>query len=155
MDLQNVDLNKSIKADLIDAKFKNLKWITPSFPNNPKKEIDLIRETVEVLIRDKRSKMMITEYQFFSVILEENLNIPNRWYTHDNNSYPLENHKYYEFYKKHFASLIKRKNIEVIYITGFVTGDSKIKNFQIYMDNICFTKEEINEISTAYILNRC
>ena len=30
MDLQKVDLNKSIKADLIDVKIKNLQWITPA-----------------------------------------------------------------------------------------------------------------------------
>ena len=94
---------------------------------------------------------MITEYQFFSLILEENLNIPNRWYTHDNNSYPLQNHKYYKFYKEHFTNLIKKNNIEVIYITG----DSKIKNFQIYLDNICFTEEEINEISKMHELKKC
>ena len=91
----------------------------------------------------------------FSIILEQNLNIPNRWYTHDNNSYPLENHKYYKFYKKHFTGLITKNNIEVIYIAGFVTGDSKIKNFQIYMDDTCFIEEEINEISTMYELRKC
>ena len=130
MDLQHVDLSLAAKADLIDSKLKNLKWITPSFPQNPKKEIDLIRQTIDVLKKDKRNKMMITEYQFFSIILEENLNIPNRWYTHDNNSYPLENHKYYKFYKKHFTNLVEKNDIEVVYITGFVTGDSKIKNFE-------------------------
>ena len=151
MDLQNVDLSKSIDASLIDIKLKNLKWITPPFSQNPKREIDLIKQTIEVLKKDKRKKMMITEYQFFSLILEENLNIPNRWYTHDNNSYPLENHKYYNFYKEHFTKLIKKNNIEVIYITG----DSKIKNFKIYMDNICFTEEEINEISKMHELKKC
>ena len=99
--------------------------------------------------------MMITEYQFFSLILEENLNIPNRWYTHDNNSYPLKNQKYYKFYKNHLTNLIKRNDIEVIYIFGFVTGDSKIENFKIYMDEICFRDEEINEMFTAYELRKC
>jgi len=151
MDLQNVDLKTSIDASLIDSKLKNLKWITPSFPLDPRKEIDLIKQTIEVLKQDKRNKMMITEYQFFSLILEENLNIPNRWYTHDNNSYPLKNHKYYKFYKDHITNLIKKNNVEVIYITG----DSKIKNFQIYLDNICFTEEEINEISKMHELKKC
>ena len=155
MDLQNVDLNNSVKGDLLDIKFENLRWITPSFPFNPEKEISLLKEIIEVLKNDKRNKMVITEYQMFSIILEQNLNIPNRWYTHDNNSYPLENHKYYKFYKKHFAGLITKNNIEVIYITGFVTGDSKIKNFQIYMDDTCFIEEEINEISTMYELRKC
>ena len=37
----------------------------------------------------------MTDYQFLSFLTEKNLNIPNRWYTHDNNSYPLDNHKYF------------------------------------------------------------
>ena len=40
------------------------------------------------------------------------------------------------------TKVIKKNNVEVIYITG----DSKIKNFQIYLDNICFTEEEITKI---------
>jgi len=155
MDLQKVDLNKSVKADLIDAKLKNLQWITPQFPSNPNKEIKLIKEMIEVLKSDSRKKMIITEYQFFSIILEENLNIPNRWYTHDNNSYPLENHKYFKFYKDHFMNVIKKDNVEVIYIFGFVTGNEKIKNFQIYMKDICFEEKEINEIATSYKLKKC
>ena len=151
MDLQNVNLDLSLNADSIDTKFNNLKWITPSFPNNPQKEIDFIKEIIKILKEDNRNKMVITEYQFFSIILEQNLNIPNRWYTHDNNSYPLKNHKYYKFYKKHFTKLIKEKNIEVIYITG----DIKIKNFQIYMDNVCFDEKKINEISSMFELKNC
>ena len=151
MDLQNVNLDLSLNADSIDAKFKNLKWVTPSFPKNPQKEMDFIKQIIEVLKEDNRNKMMITEYQFFSIILEQNLNIPNRWYTHDNNSYPLENHKYYEFYKKHFTKLIKEKNIEVIYITG----DIKIENFQSYINNVCFDEKKINEISTMHELKKC
>jgi len=151
MDLQNVNLDLSLNADLIDTKFESLKWITPSFPNDPKKEIDFIKQIIEVLKNDTRNKMMITEYQFFSIILEQNLNIPNRWYTHDNNSYPLKNHKYYKFYKKHFTKIIKEKNIEVIY----VTGDIKIENFKIYMDNVCFDEIKINEISSMHELKKC
>lgn len=151
MDLQNVNLDLSLNADLIDTKFESLKWITPSFPNDPKKEIDFIKQIIEVLKNDTRNKMMITEYQFFSIILEQNLNIPNRWYTHDNNSYPLKNHKYYKFYKKHFTKIIKEKNIEVIY----VTGDIKIENFKIYMDNVCFDEIKINEISSTHELKKC
>ena len=99
--------------------------------------------------------MMITEYQFFSIILEENLNIPNRWYTNDNNSYPLKNHKYFKFYKEHFMNVIRKNDVEVVYIFGFITGKSKIKNFQVYMEDICFDEEKINEITTRYKIKKC
>ena len=41
------------------------------------------------------------------------------------------------------------------YIFGFITGDSKIENFRIYMDDPCFEQKEINEISTSYKLKKC
>ena len=97
MDLQNVDLGLSARGDLIHKKFNNLKWITPAFSQNPKKEIELLKEVVDVLNEDQRSTMLMTHYKFFQTILEKNLNMPNRSYTNDNNSYPLANHKYYKY----------------------------------------------------------
>ena len=29
--------------------------------------------------------MVLTHYQFLTVVIDENLNIPNRWYTNDGN----------------------------------------------------------------------
>ena len=52
-------------------------------------------------------------------------------------------------------NVIKKDNVEVIYIFGFITGDEKIKNFQIYMQDICFEEKEINEIATSYTLKNC
>ena len=151
MDLQNVDLGLSARGDLIHKKFNNLKWITPAFSQNPKKEIELLKEVVDVLNEDQRSTMLMTHYNFFQTILEKNLNMPNRWYTNDNNSYPLANHKYYKYYKNYFMNFIKKNNIEVIYMVG----DPKIKNFKIYVDNICFVDKKINEITMMHELKKC
>ena len=57
--------------------------------------------------------MVMTQHQFFSLVLEENLYIPNRWYTHDNNSYPLKNHKYFEFYKEHLEKILNSQNFGI------------------------------------------
>ena len=151
MDLQNVDLSKYEMASLIDPKFGNLKWISPAFSKDPKKEISLIKTALDKIKNDERNKMLITHYNFFQTILDQDLNIPNRWYTSDNNSYPLKNHKYYNFYKKHLIRHVEKNNIEVIYIVG----DQKIENFLIYMDNICVQEEKINEISMIYKLKKC
>ena len=48
-------------------------------------------------------------------------------------------------------SLIKKNKIEVIY----TVGDPKLKNFKIYMENICFSKHEINKILTMNNLTKC
>ena len=42
MEFQNIDLNKSVDASLIDQKFLGLKWISPEFSENPLEEVDLI-----------------------------------------------------------------------------------------------------------------
>ena len=95
--------------------------------------------------------MVITPYQFFSIILEENLNIPNRWYGHENASYPFEGHKYHKFYKEHFSNKIKDNDIEVIYTIGF----PKIEDFNSYISNTCFEQIKINEISLINNLKKC
>ena len=98
MDLQNVNFDEAVSANLIDQKFQDLKWINPLFPGDPMDEVNLIKETINKIKIDKRRKMILTPYQFFSVILEEDLNIPNRWYL-NNASHPFVGHKYFDFYK--------------------------------------------------------
>ena len=151
MDLQLVQLETSVNANKLDKKFKNLKWVTPAFAKNPQKEIKLLEEALEHLRENNKNKMVLTYYQFFSLLLEEDLNIPNRWYTNDNNSYPLKNHKYFNYYKKHFNDNLKNNKIEVVYSIGH----PKLENFLQYTDNVCFDKSTINEITTVYNLRKC
>ena len=94
--------------------------------------------------------MIITPYQFFSAILGEDLNIPNRWYL-ANASHPVKGHKYYKFYEDHFKNNIRKNDIQVIYNIG----SRKIEDFQIYMDNICFIKRKINKITSILELKKC
>ena len=151
MDLQNVNLGNAINANLLDKKFKNLKWITPFFSGTPQEEIDLLKKTVETMRNDNRKKMVITPYQFFSIILEEDLSIPNRWYGFENASYPSKNHKYFKFYKEHFENNLINNNIQVIYTVGF----PKLEDFQPYMPDICFEKIKINAIASSHELKKC
>ena len=151
MDLQQVDLNKSINAIYLDKKLKNLRWITPAFSENPKKEINLLRETLNEIKKDKRIKMVMTHYQFFSLLAQENLHIPNRWYTHDNNSYPLKNHKYFKFYEEHLLENILKNDIEVIY----TIGDPNFEDYKVYLKNICFDKLNLNIITDIYKIKNC
>jgi hypothetical protein len=152
MDLQNVNLKDSIKGDLLDKKLKGLKWITPEFSENPEEEIKLISEALQHIKNQKKEKMVITQYQFFSILLEENLNILNRWYTPDNNSYPRENHKYFQFYLDHLVENINNNNIRVIYI---VDNDLSIKYLPMAKANLCYDTENINKITKVYKLKKC
>ena len=158
MDLQNTDLSKAVNASLLDKKFKNLKWINPFFSGNPQDEINLLKNTVKLIKDDDREKMVVTNYQFFSVILEEDLNIPNRWYLRTASaSHPQKDHKYYKFYKDHFEKILSKNNIQVIYTVGFSNNKTirLQKDFESYTDNICFDKFVINGISSGFKLRKC
>jgi len=157
MDLQFVDLSKAIDASLIDVKLKNLKWITPFYyGKNPTKEINLIKNTINILKNDNREKMVITNYQFFSLILEQDLNIPNRWSLHHHNLYPFKNNKYFEYYKDFFNKKLKSSKVEVIYIIKSHPKESiKIEHFEIYLDDICFKDSKISEILFSHEIVSC
>ena len=143
MDLQNVNLSQAIDAKIINKKFDNLKWITPFFSGKPEDEIRLIKGALNEIEKDKRKIMIITQYQFFSLILERDLNIPNRWYGHENASHPFKGHPYFEFYRDHLNSVIGKNDIEVIYTVGKI----KIDDFSDYLEGSCFKKKKINDIS--------
>ena len=95
--------------------------------------MDLIKTAISVISNDSRKKIVITHYQFLSLILDEDLNILNRWYLWDNNTHPTENHKYFDFYKKFTTKNFEQNEISVIYLLG--SDDeipfSKIKNYFI------------------------
>ena len=99
MDLQNVNLDKAVSGKLLDIRFNGLKWITHDFENNINEEISLLKDSINIIKDDSRKKMVITSYQFIGALTDQYINTLNRWYTHNNVSYPLNNHKYYKFYK--------------------------------------------------------
>jgi hypothetical protein len=156
MDLQHVDLTKALEASLIDQKLNKLKWITPYYPKNPEKEINLLKNAIKVLKNEKRKKMVITHYQFFSLILEQDLNIPNRWSLYHPNIYPIKNNKYVKYYEDFFNKNLKLNNIEVIYIIKSKPNENiKIEQFKIHLDNICIKTEVIDELLSAHELQKC
>ena len=96
--------------------------------------------------------MVLTHYQFFSLVLNENLNIANRWYTNDGNSYPLKNSKYSKFYEKHLRDHLKENKIKNIYLIGDQNFDDF---FSMFFDKDCYKKKLINKISKVYKPKSC
>ena len=70
-ELSSVDLSKSVPATKIHDKLKGLQWISPEYKNNVEQEINLINNIKNHLKSDKRKKMVVTNYSFFSIILNE------------------------------------------------------------------------------------
>jgi len=152
-DLENIDKHKAINANLVNKNFKNLKWISKL--DDPKNELIVIKEAMEVIVNDDREKTLITHYQFMSTILDKPLNILNRWYLWDNNTHPTENHKYFEFYKSLVNKNVKKNNVEVIYLLG-QENEIKFENIKNYFTETCFeSKTIIQDRFSSHKLIKC
>ena len=156
MDLQNINLSKAVDANLLDERFKKLKWITPSYySKSPKEEIELLRQSIKIIKNDLNEKMLITHYQFFSLILDENLHIPNRWYF-PNQTFPASKEiKYYDQYVKKFNEKLDKNKIKTIYIAETFPGEFNFMNFRDLLKNRCFYKEDYNKILYSIKIKKC
>ena len=150
-ELNYVDFTLSSSASEVDIKLKGLKWITPRYKNNPKDEIKIINEIKLHLQNDKRKKMLITNYSFFSVILNEKLFSPSRWYLLDGTDYPLKENRHFSSYKNLLINLINKNNIETIY-TIYPLESSIIR---AYFDESCFQEIKISDMLMSYELKNC
>ncbi len=154
MEFQNIDLSKSVDASLIDQKFFGLKWISPEFSENPLEEVGLINAITQILKKDDRKKMIITHHQFFSSILNEDLNIPNRWYYPDNTFPASKSNTYFETYKSFFINKINNEKIEVIYI--IMVNPSIWQNIYLnYFDEGCYETKNVNELLISIDIKNC
>ena len=142
-DLENIDKNNAINANLIHQNFKNLKWVN-KFEDDPNFEINLLKNAIKIIDEDDRDKLLITHYQFFSTILGKKINILNRWYLWDNNTHPTENHKYFNFYKEMVKKNILSNNIKVIYLLG-QKNEISFQNVKNYFTDLCFESKTIVE----------
>ena len=153
-ELSNVNFNLSKNANLIDKKLTGLNWITPNFKNNPEDEISFLKYTVEILKEDKRKKMVLTNYLFFSTILNEKLHAPSRTFTLDGISFPLKGSKYYSIYKKHFLEIIKNNKIQVIY---FISSDYSVPDRFVYdyLDKECINEHSFTNQLKKFEIKKC
>jgi hypothetical protein len=157
-ELKNVNFELAVQGSKINKNLKGLNWITPQFKSNPEEEINLINKISHILKKDKRNKMLITNYPFFSVILNENFFSPSRVYTGDGTTHPIKNNKYVKTYKILIDNLIRKNNIEVIYVTNIIDDNINLKylNFN-YIDSYqnCFKKISLIEELVMYNLKNC
>ena len=141
-DLESLDKSKAINAKQIHQNLDSLKWLSKN--DVPEIDVEVLQKAIRVIENDKREKTLITHYQFISTVLDENLNILNRWYLWDNNTHPTENHKYFDNYKSLVNKNIKSNNVEVIYLLGQKNEIifDKVKN---YFTDVCFKSKTLVE----------
>ena len=150
MDLEKVNLEIALPASELSPRLKNLKWITPlDYSKNPKEEFVFLKKVIDLLKKDKRNKTIITHYQFFSLILDEDLNILNRWYL-DHNTHPTKNHKYFNYYKDFVNKNLANNNVEVIYLVSFTEKEMTFDNIKVYFTEKCFKNNFLIENKLSY-----
>ncbi len=152
MDLHNANLSKAIDSKFFDKKLRGLKWITPQQPNDPKTEMLKLEEAIQIIKNDNSSKVIVTDYQFISVILSFYDNSPNKvWYSR--HVYPSKRNKYFSIYKKFFIEKIKDKKIKTIYIVKPMFGvHDALKDV---LDTECVSTIIVNEILEKHLIKKC
>ena len=148
--LQETNLDLAVDANYIHPKLKGLKWINHTYANNPKEEMDLIKESLPHLKNDSSNIMLLTEYIFISSILKRDFNYPVRWPS-DDVSNPDENNKYYSFFISFIKKLIIDKNIETIYTTLPTNLDS----ISAIFTNDCLKSQNINKMLVRHDIKNC
>ena len=137
--LRESDLSKSVNAKVLSNKLKNLRWLTHHYPNDPNYEIKNLIETMKIIEKDNRKKMIVTDYQFLTVELSMRDNSAARiWWRH--HIYPVPGYKYYEEWKSFLLTKINRENIEVIYTIHPLEGENDI--FEGMLNQECYSKEK-------------
>ena len=150
-ELNNVNFSFGIKGDKIDKKFLGLVWITPEYKNNVNKEIILIKDTKLYLAKDNRTKMVITNYSFFSALLNQKLFSPIRWFVENGVSHPLKDNKYFNHYESFIINKIKDNKIKVIYTIKPVPTSY----LQELLGYNCIKTLQVNDILNAHSVLNC
>jgi len=153
MDLRNVDMRKAVDAQILDDKLRGLKWISCLKPNNPKKEISLLLEVIDIIKNDKRNKSIITDYQFISVILSLYDFSPSHVWFINHVVHQDKESKYFKKYKQLFVNQLKENKIEIAYLIKPLWQTNEV--FEKGLNINCFKKIKITEILDSYILQEC
>ena len=152
-DLGKTNTKIAIDAKVLDNKLSGLKWITPLYPNDPKKEISRLKEAINIIKNDARNKSIITDYQFISVILSTYDNSPSQVWFINHILNQEENSKYFKIYKNFFINKLKENKIEIVYIVKPLWGGDDV--FEKGLNKNCIKKMKITEILDSYLLQQC
>jgi len=152
IELENVNFSLAQDATQLDKRLLGLKWITPHYPGKPQKEIYFLIDAKNILLEEEKEKIVITDYQFFSSLINNRFPSPNKWY--DELSIPHKKNKYYDVHKEFFLSKVKKNKIKHL----FFIGKDKIemdffKDF--FNENECVFSSQLNELLVKFDISKC
>ena len=151
MELSTADFSMSVDGQILDKSLKGLNWISPRFINNPTLEINLINQTKNFVIKDKKNKIIITNYQILPMITKNMNFAPNKWF--DDLSEPNRDNEYFETYQNFFYKSLKKQNIQNVYLVG---GEKKMIAFKrIFNKKNCLKISRVNQLTTKINIENC
>ena len=108
---------------------------------------------MEIIKNDNKKKMIVTDYQFISVVLSMRDNSAARiWWRH--HLYPSgPDQKYFPEWKKFLLRQILKNKIEAVYTVHPLEGEENI--FQDLIDEKCYSSKKLNEILVLQTLKKC
>ena len=95
--------------------------------------------------------MVMTNYSFFSTILEQKIFSTTRWHIFDGTDYPQKNNRYLLSYKNLLINSLKNNDIDVIYTISPV----KNSNIYDYISKDCFQEKKVTKMLVSYELKHC
>ena len=156
LSLENLNLGDFYEGNKISQKLNGLKWVTRDYVLKDGKDVKKILLIKKILTKEKRKIMFLTNNNFFSVILDKNLNSPNRWYG-SNVAHPEENNPYYDEYFKFNYNLILKKKIEIIYVDKAI-GEYHLNMFNKMLKlfpSECANTEKTEDVLVSYDMSNC
>lgn len=154
-ELSGVNLSKAVEFSKFDNKFKGLNWISPSF-KDPEKEISILNKMKTNLQKNNnKNKMLLSEYNFFSLSLNKNFHGISR--TYDQISYPNKSTKYFNEYRLFFKQKILDKKIDQIFVLDSAEVTQLRLNHIVYnfVPENCFDETYINKFIVKLDLKNC
>ena len=156
LDLENINLSNYLKAEEIHPKLEGLKWITRKHSSNQQMEFNKILTIKKILQNENKKIMFLSNYQFFSSILNKSLHSPNRWYG-GSVAHPTELNPFYRDYLLFYNNIIIKNKIEVIYV-DLNLGKYHLNLFNEIFKNFpadCVDFNKIEEVLYKFDLTSC
>ena len=139
MELNDADFNNALDAKVLDIKLKGIQWITHRYMKNPKYELTQLKKSKSFIENSKFEYIIITDYQFFPMVLNLKTVSPSKWY--DAMSVPSKKNIFHNEFKIFFKKNLKKQNIDHVYLLG--KGKWPVEF--LFQDKNCATFSKINE----------
>ena len=106
---------------------------------------------MHIIEEDKSKKMIITDYQFISVFLNQyDYSVTRFWY--DFHGYPSVDNKYFKYWKEFISTRLEKNNVKTVYIFYPLHGDQKP------LENIfghCLVKKKLSKTLYKLDISNC